>query len=208
MIILPKYKLVIITPPKTGSIALHKALCNDKFGGVAAYGNSIATNNYDHHVSGACRGYKTLVSVRHPLDRLVSLWFHHVRDETFYGRASPAFWLFANFVGRREVLTNFYLYNISRYVEYLGDYEVIRIEHINEDLKKYGIDDANVDVYFSTSFRERNWRPYYGDRNSFNSLLHVLSPWAEPDAKLGGYDWPPVWEKVDFSTRKWHPPVT
>lgn len=208
MIVLPNYKLVIITPPKTGSTTLHRVLCNDKFGGVAVYGSSVIANNYDHHVTGTCDGYKVLVSVRHPLDRLVSLWFHYVRDESFYGRASPAFWLFANFVGRKEVLPNFYLFNISNYVKPLKNYSVIRLEHLTEDLNKYGLDCGEIHNEYITPFRDRNWRPYFGNKSSFESLIEVLFEWAEPDAKLGGYEWPPKWEKSEFGERKWCPPVT
>lgn len=116
MIILPSLKTIIITPPKTGSTSLHKGLCA---GGEAIWVNGFAPHGrcVDHHVVGYAPGYKLLITVRHPLDRLVSLYLHQCRYDASQGRASEAFWCFANRVGRAEHPDPMYAWNLCKYLE-------------------------------------------------------------------------------------------
>lgn len=90
MIVFPHLKKLIITPPKCGSTSLNEFLCRPPYNGYVLVGpmGNISYNDgqlnieaYDHHtnvIPNGLENYEKYAVVRHPLDRLVSLWAMHV----------------------------------------------------------------------------------------------------------------------------------
>ncbi len=79
MIILPRHKLCIITPPHTASRHLHNALCTPKHGGIYCIGPN-PEGVADHHYTQRCSEYydfKRVLIVRNPLDRAIGLFLHY-----------------------------------------------------------------------------------------------------------------------------------
>lgn len=115
MIILPDRKLIIITPPKTASTSLHKGL--GAVGAIWVNGFALSGRCVDHHIVGYAVGYRLFMTVRHPLDRLVSMYLHQSRFDASEGRPGEAFWCFANRVGRGEHPDPMYQWNQCKYLE-------------------------------------------------------------------------------------------
>ncbi len=92
MIVCERQKLVIITPPKTGSTSLHRHLIAagclpvyspDPSGKVSKHGVVVPLE----YVS---MEFRVAVVVRNPYDRLVSQYAHYCNWLTSQGRAAPS----------------------------------------------------------------------------------------------------------------------
>lgn len=190
MILLDKQRIVIVTPPKTASSALHDALCKSPVDGKLVIGPSMYDGNIDKHVCqipNEAEGYLRVVVARHPLDRLVSLYCHYSRlESSYYGRYSMAFWEFANRVGRNVPVTGhpvdkFYQWSISKHIEQIqsGSFRVIKTESIDNDLEEIGV---FAKVERSNESYRREWRSYYDQ-----STIEAIREWASQDCDRFGY---------------------
>lgn len=193
MILLPSLNLCIVTPPKTASTSLHFALSREPWNGLSVIGPSMWKGNTDKHVAAIpneARGHQILVTVRHPLDRLVSLYQHYAREESFHGRYSMAFWEFANRVCRDESVTGspvdtLYQWSISKHIEGVtSPMQFVRFESLESDLAAHGLTGLKL-ARENTSFRQP-WPAYFDA-----SLLAIAQPWAAEDAGCFGYDLSP-----------------
>lgn len=146
MIILPEHKLVLITPPKTGSTSLHEFFRNGIFC-IGPQGNQLWAANRDHPVYDKhifCvpyhyREYDVFVVIRNPRDRLLSLYKHYYRWREMV--------TFGTFL--KLQLDWFYDWGIQDYlksVQMPQQFGYIKIEHINVELAHLGIPNANVPV--------------------------------------------------------------
>jgi len=197
MILFPQRKLLILTPPKTASETLHQALCREPWGGYHAVGiDQHSATGYSHHVCllpDQALTWRIIGTVRHPLDRLVSLFHHHARGETFLGRAAWAFWFFARMAcdPNEPALPAWYKRSVSDWYQGLKLDGVLRVEHLQDDLANEGFDLRLPRV--NTSFR-RPWREYYDE-----ATLVLARAWAKADSEAYGY-------QLDDAATAPHPP--
>ena len=187
MILLIERRIVILTPPKTASDSLHRALCSG-YGGVMVVGDSMYPGNVDKHttkIPNEASGFKVLATVRQPLDRLVSLYCHYARTESeFYGRWSMAFWEFVNRVVRDRRVTGFpvdamYCLTQAQHLNGITTDGLLRCESLEADLVTHGID---VRLTRENTSHRRPWRDYFDA-----GLLATVQPWAAPDCERFGY---------------------
>jgi hypothetical protein len=183
MILLIDHRTVILTPPKTASDTLHRVFCSGPpWNGLAVVGphHGVVDKHYPHVPNEAFR-FKVLLTVRHPLDRLVSLWHHKCRLAAWAGEASESFPRFVNGLAAGEVVTWLWKTTI---VELIGDQRidgVLKCESLADDLAGVGLP-VDAKHRHNTSFR-RPWQDYYDA-----GLLATVEPWARPDIERFGYD--------------------
>ena len=82
MILLEREKLVIVTPPHTGSGALHRILCKADVGGIWVNGPN-PDGGIDHHYGAIHQGWKhdgysVILLIREPYARKYGLYKHYV----------------------------------------------------------------------------------------------------------------------------------
>lgn len=191
MILLQSLKTIIITPPKTASRSLNDAFCGcPPYRGQLVIGPSM-DGRVDHHTPIVPCGkeeFRVLVTVRHPLDRLVSLWCHLVDHDKSAGRATMAFYIFAAHVGRQDAGTvagdPFFGWNLCRHLEQLEGATPIRYEELAADLERVGLPVEGLPWLGKTSGRKK-WPAYYDA-----ATLAAAEPWARPDCERFDYDWP------------------
>lgn len=94
MIVCQRQKLIVITPPKTGSTSLHNELCRSAPDCLPVYTldpeGSVSKHGVVVPVEFATVGYRVAVVVRDPLDRLVSQYTHWSNWQTSQGLAAPS----------------------------------------------------------------------------------------------------------------------
>ena len=178
----------IMTPPKCATHTLHDALCAPPHCGQSVVG-PVAGNQdlLDRHVRSwpnEVVGFRRVVVVRHPLDRLVSLYLHLARWDAAFGRATPAFWFFAQQVGRRELSDPFYAWSVSQWLAGVEFEAVLRVESLASGLSNLGLGVDRLPLR-NASYHVRPWRQFYDP-----SLLEAVSGWAKPDCDRFGYEWP------------------
>jgi len=185
MIICHPHKLIIITPPHTGSRSLNRSLTGQVENTFACYGQS-ADGSIDHHTTQIPNGieeYHRYVVVRHPLDRLVSLWFHLVSWNALHGDGIDSF---SDFVRRvvnneQQTLSCMYRYAISDWIKGTPIDGVIHFESIKEELN--GLFGIPISLYKTESTRPtKHWKDFYSEQ-----LLADCRNWATDDIILGGY---------------------
>lgn len=193
MIILREKQIVIVTPPKTASRAVSDALCGrEPYRGWLTIGPSMG-GRIDHHTTIAPCGYerfRMLVLVRHPLDRLVSLWCHLVDDGKRQGTGCMAFYTFAAHVGRGDVGTvagdPFYGWNLTKHLEGMApEFSLLRYESLRQDLEAAGLPVGEELQVVGKSNGRGPWRAYYDA-----AILAAVEAWARPDCERLGYEWP------------------
>ncbi len=187
MILLIEQRIVIVTPPKTASDSLHRALCSG-YGGQMVIGESMYPGNVDKHtmkIPNEATGFTVLATVRHPLDRLVSLYCHYARTESeYHGRFAMAFWEFANRIARDNRVSGFpvdalYCWPQSKHLGTLAPDGLLRTESLTEDLASHGIE---VTLPRENTSHRRPWGAYFD-----TGLLATVEPWAEDDRQRFGY---------------------
>jgi hypothetical protein len=82
MILLEREKLVIVTPPHTGSGALHRILCKADVGGIWVNGPN-PDGGIDHHYGAIHQGwthdgYSVILLIREPYARKYGLYKHYI----------------------------------------------------------------------------------------------------------------------------------
>ena len=80
MIVFENRKLLIVTPPKCGSTALHQCLCKSRLNGIWCVGESpvdgggFHVDKHNARVPFAWKSFRRVLVVRDPMTRLRSLW--------------------------------------------------------------------------------------------------------------------------------------
>jgi len=203
MLIIPHRRILIITPPKCGSRSINAALCQ-RWGAQVWCGPSMGGRGEDHHNARIPFGkepYEKYVVVRHPLDRLASLWRHLVDaakvaplnpsdPSSPVGCGSMAFYDFAAKVGRRDAGTiaadPFYGWALCDHLkECQADVEPLRLESLKEDLAEIGLPVLELPHLGKSNGGESDWRRYYD-----SPLLAAIAAWAKPDCERFSYEWP------------------
>ena len=191
MIDLHTLRIGIMTPPKCGTHTLHAVFCSPPWCGHAVVGPTISDPaKLDRHVRvwpNELDGYRKLVVVRHPLDRLVSLFLHFVRFEAAEGRGTPSFRTFCRWVvGPRPPEFGpqlLYRWNLCQWLEGAKWDAVLKVESLQADLAREGLAVESLPRE-NTSFRSRPWQAFYDVE-----LFELTRPWAEPDCERFGYEW-------------------
>jgi len=179
MIVLNDERLVLMTPPKTASSALHVHCCQTH-NGIHICGETDGC--FDHHttrVPDAFRDYAKVVVVRHPLDRLVSLWHHLVRWNANHGDGCCSFADFCELVNSPPDKFHWiYHRTICEYLRAQPVDGVLHYESLLGDLNRLTgwNDDALPVVHEQISFRSP-WRSYFTDVRAKAAALR----WAAAD---------------------------
>lgn len=137
MIILPEYKLIIVTPPKCGSTSLHQYFCENKRSGILCIDRDH--DKHTCHVPFHYRMYDVVVVIRNPRDRFFSLFNHYNR----WHKETLSYQQFY------EQYTRFEPFYAWRIVDYLQNYDLvtsnfIKIEEINNNLSLLLGHDVNI----------------------------------------------------------------
>lgn len=185
MILLVDQRICIVTPPKTASDLLHRTFCQSPWHGLAIVGEHSEPGNIDKHYPGIpneAAHFKKVLIVRHPLDRLVSLYHHYCRLRAFDGLSSPDFGCFVVLVAERSVAWMFHM-TIG---DLIGDFSpdvVIRVENLEDGLRNAGLEVADLPHWVNQSFRKEWWEYFRG-----TCALECAKEWAKADAERFGYD--------------------
>jgi hypothetical protein len=192
---LPDRRIAIMTPPKCATHTLHAVFCAPPWCGRSIVGPTVSDpQKLDRHVRqwpNELVGYRKLVVVRHPLDRLVSLFLHFVRFEAAEGRGTPCFADFGRWVVGPERPDAFapqliYQWNLSKWLEGVEWDGVVNVESLADDLRREGLVVESLPCE-NASYRVRPWHDFY-----MPDLLELVRPWAQTDCEQFGYDWPAV----------------
>jgi hypothetical protein len=181
MILLIDQRIVIVTPPKTASDTLHRVLCAPPWYGVAVVGphHGVIDKHYPH-VPNEAFGFRVLLAVRHPLDRLVSLWHHRCRLAAYFGEATETFECFARNVAAGQSGCWLWQTTID---ELIGPQRIdglLRAESLTADLTAAGLTVDSLPRW-NDSYR-RPWNEYYD-----SATLPVASCWGASDIQRFGY---------------------
>lgn len=184
MIVLEDKKLVIITPPHTASGNLHRALCGTEFGGAWAIGPTPDGAGYDHHVTKIAEGWKDFtvaMVVRHPLDRMIGLYDHHLELSRRSGWNEIPWWLFvAQAISRHPDLSWFYRTTISELSRGVDVDVILEFESLAVDLEeKLGL---KVSMPHGWT-QERSWESFYAQAGP----CCQVEWWASEDMQNYGY---------------------
>lgn len=190
MILLYDKKIAIITPPKTASTTLLTTLCSCQYQGVLCVGPSGPEKDYyDQHsviVPPAGFIWKKIATVRHPLQRFVSLWGHLAREQILKFEPVVPLQEFVDIIANR--LHDFYFYQWNQDT-ILGkeDYFYAHIENLLPELIQHGVFEQNT-----ASLPNINSFSYESSTPDYKNVLteediQKLRWWWEPDAIRFGY---------------------
>lgn len=188
MLLFYEHKLALYTPPKTASTSLIETLCRPPYSGILCIGPIGEPGHFDHHSSVTPQGsfdWRKVAAVRHPLQRLVSLWGFFATNELKEGRGVYQFSHFALDVAERRHPFYFYSWNQCDVLG-PGNYELVKVESLGADLHRIGLltrpDDLPRTNYFLGSFQSPDWRELISPE-----LKTALESWWRPDAERFGY---------------------
>ena len=182
MIVLPDQELAIITPPRTASTSLHAALCREPYRGIYVIGPAFPPEHINQHtafVPPEFGSFAVASTMRHPFDRLVSLWYFWLGQRN--GAPSMSFKDFARVAIERKSLEPFYCLSISEWLYDVKIHQVLVVENLLEGVKKFGVRLAYIPHLHRTN-RQPPWQSYYDAET-----LELVEPWAKPDLLLGNY---------------------
>lgn len=189
MLLFPDKQIALYTPPKTASTALIEVLCRPPYNAILCVGPIGNFGHYDHHSPVApplAHSWRKLATVRHPLQRLMSLWGHFAKNELLHGRGAPTPEQFAWDVVQQAHPFYFYAWNQSRALG-AENYELIRQESLGDDLYRAGVLVAPTDLpranYFHTRQPSPSWRTCLS-----RAVIEALRPWWEEDLQRFSYE--------------------
>jgi hypothetical protein len=190
MLLFYEHKLALYTPPKTGSTTLIETLCRQPYAGILCIGPIGAPGHFDHHSSVAPQStldWRKVAVVRHPLQRLVSLWGFFAMNALKVGHGVYQFSHFALDVAERKHPFYFYSWNQCEVLGAENNYELVKVESLSADLRRVGLLEHPVDLprtnYFLSAFKSPDWRELVSPE-----LKTALESWWRPDAERFGYD--------------------
>lgn len=137
MLVFEDRELLIITPPHTASGNMHRA-CSEA--GARWVVGPAGDGTVDHHyaeIAAGWRDFRIAVVARHPLDRAIGLYEHHMQVTERQGWDAIGWWQYVAMVlCDHDDLSWFYKQSIS---ELLGDREVdevIKFENLQADAER------------------------------------------------------------------------
>jgi hypothetical protein len=142
MIVLQDRRLVIVTPPKTASTALHQALCGP--GRPGLWLRDAARDKHLTSIPEPYRDWPALITVRNPFDRVVSLWHDYARVRAYWGKETPSFGGWAMSLPDIEPGTEGHWFWTSRQTDLhsaVPSAEPVRIEDMPAWLPRLGLSD-------------------------------------------------------------------
>jgi len=151
MLVFPAKKIVLITPPRTGSMALAQMLTKNNEAHIVL-GPQLGLDPKHPDYIGAhtiCipheyRRYKKVLAIRNPLERAISSWLYHCKWELFKGPHAPS-WeeFFYDLVN--GFMGSFHTWTLCKFTEVEGGIDkVIQLENWPQDIKKIlGIEGAS-----------------------------------------------------------------
>jgi hypothetical protein len=187
MILLYDKETAIVTLPKTGSTSLFHTLCKPPHNGIFCIGPSgNDTNYYDHHsiiFPQAPFVWKKIIIVRHPLQRLVSLWGHMAKSQLMkFEKITPI----EDFVdGIANRVYEFYFYQWSQ-CDIIKDMQYdcfVKTENMSNHLLELGILHYPGELLHKNIFNvnKNNTTPPY-EKILTPDMIEKLRWWWEPDA--------------------------
>lgn len=190
MILLYGKKTAIITPPKTASTTLLTTLCLPPYYGTLCIGPSGPEKDYyDQHsiiVPPAGFEWRKIAIVRHPLQRLVSLWGHLAREQVLKFETVISLQEFVDVIANN--LHPFYFYQWNQDT-ILGnnEYLYVHVENLLQELIEYEIIAQETE-----SLPNINTFNYEKSTPDYKTVLtekdiEKLRWWWEPDANRFGY---------------------
>jgi hypothetical protein len=188
MLLFPDKQLVIYTPPKTASTTLIEVLCRAPYNAILCVGPVGNEGHYDHHSTATpplAHSWRKLATVRHPLQRLMSLWGHFAKNELLHGRGAPNPEQFAWDVVHQAHPFYFYGWNQSRVLG-ADNYELIRQESLGADLYEAGVLAAPTDLPRSNYFDANQSSPRWNTCLS-RAVIEALRFWWEEDLRRFSY---------------------
>jgi hypothetical protein len=134
MIILNDLETIVLTPPRTGSFALHTTLCKRP---NAFWCMSIDPHGYQNRygttIPHEFKSYRQVLVVRNPYTRLLGLFDEY---NEFLVRNSKKPITLTEFLDQRQSLWWRYNWTISRWVQGMEVTGMIRVESYAADLKR------------------------------------------------------------------------
>lgn len=159
MIVFPHLQKLIVTPPKCGSTTLNEFMARPPYNGYVLVGpmgkidydpiKGPQIEAFDHHTNLIPNGlehYKKYAMVRHPLQRLVSLWGFFARIQTMEGKENMDVNQYLIDIGMKKHISYFFQWNLE---QCLGNTEFdgfIHQESLDEDLEKFGLKNPKYDT--------------------------------------------------------------
>lgn len=185
MILLYSKQTAIVTLPKTGSTSLFQTLCKPPYYGTFCIGPSgDDPNYYDHHsviLPQAGFKWKVLVVVRHPLQRLVSLWGHLAKEKVLNMQNPPTLQNFVDAITDNKHSFYFYQWNQSKILEKVDyEYSIIKTETMEEQLLDLGILNYKGELLNLNTFNMGQKSKSYTEVLSVD-MIEKLKEWWEPD---------------------------
>ncbi len=175
MIVFIEKEIVLYTPPRCASVAMWEYF--GMRGDALLIAGPDRKGSVNHHYSEPLHGYegfKQLVVIRRPLERLCSLYRFkqiHGREQEFdtYIR------VLSNFNGRSALHCD----NQNRYLESVKHTGVIRYEELEEDLREAGL--LALDEILPESNHGIPGSPSTSDLTERH--INMLRPWWLPDCR-------------------------
>lgn len=192
MIVLDDKKIIIITPPHTASGNLHRALCSPEHRAFWYVGPSPEDWSPDHHyskVANGKKGHHTALVVRHPLDRLVGLWWHYVYACKYLSDLTT-WWQFPQFV--EEVAAGnmdlFYIYRwtMKQLVSGQRIDSLIRYESLQEDINKLIGTEVKIEPPYGNTANRVPWQQMFRKQRT----AQLAIDWSLGDFEAYGYEIP------------------
>jgi len=188
MIISDEFKFVYIDVPKTGSVSFERVF-RENFSGKQVY--PTHNKNLAKHcreIPEYAKDYTTVVSVRNPYTRAVSLYSYHLR---VIGKTSAEY-SFENFLDM--IINNQEKYEKDNYLMYLSIHRYLSPILLNESTHFIQLEHAETqinDLPFVSKSIEMPHRNGATEKNNIefsDTVIAKIKIWAGRDFELGGYD--------------------
>ena len=188
MIISDKFKFVYIDVPKTGSVSFERSF-RENFSGKTVY------PNHGKNLSKHCRkipehakDYTTVVSVRNPYTRAISLYSYHLRATGM----TTAEYSFENFLDM--IINNQEKYEKDNYLMYLSLHRYLSPIPLAESTHFIQLENAETQMNNLPFVSKSIKMPHRNDTKEKNNIefsdtvIDKIKTWAGRDFELGGYD--------------------
>lgn len=179
MILLVEHRTVILTPPKCGSVSLYDALRMPPWNGLMVVQQHHGVlDKHGMELPNEALDSRVLLVIRNPYDRLVSLWHHFCRIETYHGRGCLPFdaWVGRMLDGKLGWMESTSIVDLVGSTKYDT---LLSCELLEDRLKGCGIE-AQL-PRLNRSYR-KNWRGYYSVL-----LMDTVRKWVTPDCETFNY---------------------
>lgn len=184
MILFYDKEIAIITPPKTASTTLLHHLCRYPYNGIFCVGPSGPKEDFyiDHH-SNICPQagfiWNRIAIVRHPLQRLISLWGHLAKEQLMNLKQPVMIDEFVDIIAGKKHPFYFYQWNLDQILENY-DYSIVHVENIQQELVELDIIKYDTELPQRNSFNGSSSPDYREVLNT--EQIEKLRWWWEPDA--------------------------